>query len=61
MMGNDYTIADISIVGMVRNLVNFYEAGDIVGYDGYTHVKAWFDRVMARPAVQRGVTIPAKP
>lgn len=61
IMGDDYTIADISIVGMVRNFINFYEAGDLVGYDSFTHVKAWFDRMMARPAVQRGVTIPAKP
>jgi GST-like protein len=61
IMGDDYTIADISIVGMVRNFINFYEAGDLVGYDSFTHVKAWFDRTMARPAAQRGVTIPAKP
>ena len=61
MMGDDYTIADIAIVGMVRNFINFYEAGDLVGYDSFTNVKAWFDRMLARPAVQRGLTIPAKP
>ncbi|RYG36076.1 MAG: glutathione S-transferase [Burkholderiales bacterium] len=61
MMGDEYTIADIAIVGMVRNFIGFYEAGGLVGYDNFTHVKAWFERAMARPAVQRGVTIPAKP
>jgi GST-like protein len=61
MLGDDYTIADIAIIGMVRNFINFYEAGDLVGYDNFAHVKAWFDRMMARPAVQRGVAIPAKP
>jgi GST-like protein len=61
MMGDEYTIADVAIIGMVRNFINFYEAGGLVGYDSFTHVKAWFDRMMARPAVQRGLTIPAKP
>ena len=61
IMDDDYTIADIAIVGMVRNFVSFYEAGDLVGYDSFTNVKAWFERMMARPAVERGLTIPAKP
>jgi GST-like protein len=61
MMGEEYTIADIAIIGMVRNFIGFYQAGDLVEYDSFGHVKAWFERAMARPAVQRGVTIPAKP
>lgn len=61
IMGDDYTIADISIVGMVNNFLNFYEAGDLVGYDSFTNVQAWFARMLTRPAVQRGLTIPAKP
>lgn len=61
IMGDTYTIADIAIVGMVRNFLEFYKAGDLVGYDSFTHVHAWFARMMARPAVQRGLTIPAKP
>lgn len=61
MMGDEYTIADIAIIGMVRNFIGFYAAGDLVGYDSFTNVKAWFERAMARPAVQRGVNIPTKP
>lgn len=61
MMGDEYTIADIAMVGMVRNFIGFYEAGPLVGYDSFGHVKAWFERAMERRAVQRGVTIPAKP
>ncbi len=61
IMGDDYTIADIATLGWVRNLVGFYEAGPLVEYDRLTHVPAWLDRGLARPAVQRGLAIPADP
>src|SRR3954453_20519497 len=32
-MDNDYTIADISMLGWVRNIVGFYEARDLVDFD----------------------------
>ena len=60
IMGEDYTIADIALLGWVRNLVGFYEARDIVGYDGLERVPAWLERALARPAVQRGLTIPGR-
>ena len=60
LMGADYTIADVATIGWVRNLIGFYEARDIVGYDALTAVPAWLDRALARPAVQRGLTIPAR-
>lgn len=56
----DYSIADIATLGWVRNLVGFYEAGDLVGYADFPHVDAWLQRGLARPAVQRGLSIPAK-
>jgi GST-like protein len=61
IMGNEFTIADISLLGMVRNFIRHYEAGDLVDYDQLRHVPAWLERGLARPAVQRGITIPAKP
>ncbi|QRG08377.1 glutathione S-transferase N-terminal domain-containing protein [Xanthobacter dioxanivorans] len=61
MMGNDYTIADISLLGWVRNLIGFYGAGELVDYASLTHVPAWLERGLARPAVQRGLEIPARP
>jgi GST-like protein len=61
IMGDEYTIADISLMGWVRNLVNFYGAREIVGFDSLKHVPPWLDRCLARPAVQRGLTIPARP
>ena len=58
IMGDAYTIADISMLGWVRGLVGFYGAGDLVGYDKLKAVPAWLDRCLARPAVQRGLEIP---
>lgn len=60
IMGADYTIADIATLGWVRNLVVFYEAGDLIGFDDFKAVKAWLERGLARPAVQRGLTIPSR-
>ncbi len=60
IVGNEYSIADIALLGWVRHLVGFYGAGELVGYAGLTNVRSWLDRVLARPAVQRGLTIPAR-
>jgi len=60
IMGQDYTIADISLLGWVRNLVGFYGAGDLVEFDSLKRVPAWLERGLARPAVERGLTIPAR-
>ncbi len=61
IMGDDYTIADISLLGWVRNLIGFYEARDLVAFDSLRHVPAWLERGLARPAVQRGLAIPKRP
>ena len=61
IMGDDYTIADMAMVGWVRGFVGFYEAGDLVDYASLEAVPAWLDRVLARPAVQRGLEIPKRP
>jgi GST-like protein len=60
MMGDAYTIADLSMLGWVRNLITFYEARALVGFDDYPAVAAWLERGLARPAVQRGLAIPAR-
>ncbi|MET3662201.1 glutathione S-transferase N-terminal domain-containing protein [Aquamicrobium ahrensii] len=61
IMGNDYTIADISMLGWVRNLIGFYEARELVGFDDFPAVGAWLERGLARPAVQAGLQIPQRP
>lgn len=60
IMGDDYTIADVSLLGWVRNLIGFYEAREIVHFDDLKHVPDWLERGLARPAVQRGLTIPSR-
>lgn len=60
IMGDDYTIADISLLGWVRNLIGFYGAGELVAFDTLKHVPAWLERGLARPAVQRGLEIPRR-
>ncbi len=56
----DYSIADVATLGWVRNLIGFYEARDLVGFDDLKNVPAWLERGLARPAVQRGLEIPAR-
>jgi len=60
LMGDDYTIADVATLGWVRNLVGFYDARELVEFDQLKAVPAWLDRGAARPAVQRGLAIPAR-
>ncbi|MCP5272999.1 MAG: glutathione S-transferase N-terminal domain-containing protein [Burkholderiaceae bacterium] len=61
MLGDDYGIADIAILPWVRNLVGFYGAGDLVGFDDFGHVQRVLAAFVARPAVQRGLAIPPAP
>jgi GSH-dependent disulfide-bond oxidoreductase len=60
IMGDDYTIADIAMIGPVRNLITFYDARDLVGFDRFAHVGRWLERALERPAVQRGLMIPSR-
>jgi len=60
MMGSEYSIADIAIFPMVRNLVGYYAAGDLVGYADFRNVQRAFEAFLARPAVKRGLEIPPR-
>ncbi|HTY49738.1 MAG TPA: glutathione S-transferase N-terminal domain-containing protein [Steroidobacteraceae bacterium] len=61
LAGPDYTIADIAVFPWVRTLVNFYQAGDLVGIKDFQHVNRALAAFLARPAVERGLAIPARP
>ena len=51
--GDRMTIADIACFSWLRRL----EALDIDASQ-WTHVKNWLERIAARPAVQRGLSVP---
>ncbi|MCO5730522.1 glutathione binding-like protein [Rhizobium sp. SSA_523] len=61
LMGDEVTIADFACIGWVRAMIGFYEARDLVEFDSQVALSSWFERMMARPGVQRGVEIPARP
>ena len=60
IMGDDYSIADIATFPWVRNLVGFYDAGELVGFDDFAHVARALATFVARPAVARGLNIPKR-
>ena len=41
IMDDEYTIADISMLGWVRNLIAFYSARELVEFDSLTRVGQW--------------------
>jgi len=57
---DEYTIADIAMLGWVRNLIGFYGARGLVDFDSLDHVPAWLEHALVRPAVQRGLQIPKR-
>lgn len=58
--GESYTIADIATFPWVRNLIGFYEAGDLVGIADFPQVTRALEAFLARPAVARGLDIPKR-
>jgi GST-like protein len=59
IMGADYSIADIATFPWVRNLIGFYGAGDLVGFADFPEVARVLATFVARPAVVKGLGIPA--
>lgn len=55
----EYSIADIAIAPWIRGLRDFYQAGDLVGWDDLKNVPTYLDRFLERPAVQAGLKQPA--
>lgn len=60
VVGNDYTIADISIFPWVNNLLEFYDAGDLVGFSEFRNVNRALTAFLDREAVKRGLEIPPR-
>ena len=60
IMGGDYTIADIATAPWVRTLTNTYGAGDDLGLNGFENVVGWRNRILSRPAVEKGLNMPPR-
>jgi len=52
LAGGEYSIADMAVFPWLRNWKN-----QGVEMDDFPNVKTWFERIAARPAVQRGVEV----
>jgi len=51
-LAGDYSIADMASIGWVKS-----HEGQGQDLNNFPHLKRWFDRMLARPAVQRGLEI----
>jgi GST-like protein len=60
IMGDAYTIADIASFPWIRNLIGFYEAGELVGIHEFPNVLRVLAAFVARPAVAKGLEIPRR-
>ena len=60
IMGDELTIADLATFPWVRTIPGFYEAGELVGFDGFANVKRVLDAFLARPAVDKALNIPPR-
>ena len=60
LLGDAYTIADIATFPWLRNLIGFYDARALVGFDDFRHVARALEAFVARPAVARGLQIPSR-
>ena len=52
LAGKQYSIADMAVFPWLRNWQN-----QGIDWANYPHLKAWFDGIAERPAVQRGVQV----
>ncbi|WP_151720541.1 glutathione S-transferase family protein [Gemmobacter serpentinus] len=59
-IAGDYSIADIAIGPWLNTLNGFYKASEIAGWADLKNVPAYLERFLARPAVQKGLKIPAR-
>jgi GST-like protein len=60
IVGNEYSIADITCWPWARNINGFYEAAEVVGYRNFKNVVRWVDACLSRPASEKAINIPAR-
>ena len=61
ILGEYYGLVDIATFPWIRALLEVYQVADLVGFQDFPEVRRTLDAFLARPAVQRGLQIPAAP
>jgi GST-like protein len=61
IMGDLYTIADITTFPWIRGADIFYGGREVLDYASFPAVMDWLARCIARPASEKGLNIPARP
>ncbi|MDC7831178.1 MULTISPECIES: glutathione S-transferase N-terminal domain-containing protein [Pseudomonas] len=61
ILGEDYSLVDIATFPWIRALLEVYQVANLVGFQDFPEVRRALDAFLARPAVQRGLQIPAAP
>ncbi|MFB9133856.1 glutathione binding-like protein [Vibrio sp. AK197] len=57
IIGDELTIADFAIMPWIVCLEQHFQAGAVFGLDQYTNIKRWVERLLARPATARAMTV----
>lgn len=60
VVGSEYTIADMAIFPWIRNMIVRYNAEELIGWGQYPEVSRVLSQWLQRPAVQRGLLVPAR-
>ena len=58
--GSEYTIADMAIFPWIRNMIVRYNAEELIGWGQYPEASRVLSQWLQRPAVQRGLLVPAR-
>ena len=61
ILGDEYSVADIATFPWIRNLIGYYEAGELVGFKDFRNVQRVLNAFLQRPAVVSGLNIPPAP
>lgn len=57
LVGEEYSIADISIFPWIGYLSWDYNAAEILDLNRYKNISAWYERCISRPASIRGAKV----
>jgi len=63
LVNNEYTIADMAIFPWIRQLLIGYKhssghtAASVLSMEKYTNILKWYENILNRPAVQKGITV----